>query len=79
MSPEGSILMVFPCFVFEVRHEGLMGQGFQLNDFKSVTFSASSCLSTTVFISVSLFKAINRKKPKQSHQFDSEAYIPGYQ
>lgn len=35
--------MVFPCFVFEVRHEGLMGQGFQLNDFKSVTFSASSC------------------------------------
>lgn len=79
MSPEDSILMVFPCFVFEVRHEGLMGRGFQLNYFKSVAFSASSCLSTTAIISVSLLKAINRKKPKEPHQFDSEACIPGYQ
>ena len=78
-SLEGSILMAFPCFVFEVRHEGLMGGGFQLNDFKSVAFSASSGVSTTAFISVSLLKAMNRKKLKQSNQFDSEAYIPGYQ
>lgn len=66
MSLEDSILMAFPCFVVEVKHEGLMGGGFQSNDFKSVAFSASSCLSTTAFISFSILKAINRKKLKQS-------------